>query len=228
MNYLLQRLLISLLILRFFTVDFFINAGYGDSALCVICFENLDAVDAVNTKLKCGHIFHSLCINKWFEVKKYKSCPLCMKFDSSQDGVDPLIDACKALNYLDILKNYIAMGADVNGQNNAGITPLHAACLIVENRDRFRAIDCLLNAGACNFEIKNSNGFTALMLLAFTNKIDSILQIIAYCLSKKHDLRYCLSGEQLQSIALLVPRRNKDFISGRTAEYKQIWRNYYK
>jgi hypothetical protein len=39
---------------------------------CVICSSNLTIFE---TPLKCGHRFHSECIEEWF--KRSKNCPTC-------------------------------------------------------------------------------------------------------------------------------------------------------
>lgn len=43
---------------------------------CSICMESCDYKDAC--MLKCGHMFHSECLNSWCESGK-SSCPLCRK-----------------------------------------------------------------------------------------------------------------------------------------------------
>ena len=40
---------------------------------CPICFDKITGVD--KTVLKCNHLFHKECIDKWFE--KSHCCPLC-------------------------------------------------------------------------------------------------------------------------------------------------------
>lgn len=46
-------------------------------AICYMAFEDND-IDKIN-KLKCHHIYHIECINKWFDIKK--NCPLCLTHD---------------------------------------------------------------------------------------------------------------------------------------------------
>jgi hypothetical protein len=44
--------------------------------ICVICYDNFKENDIVR-KLKCEHIFHQKCCDKWFET--HKKCPICNK-----------------------------------------------------------------------------------------------------------------------------------------------------
>jgi hypothetical protein len=48
---------------------------------CVICFKT--DVDSTNGgKTKCGHVYHSECINKWIKCREFKDhdkCPYCRK-----------------------------------------------------------------------------------------------------------------------------------------------------
>ncbi|TFB01911.1 Transmembrane domain-containing protein [Trichoderma ghanense] len=43
--------------------------------VCAICLETLRDDDPIRL-LQCDHIFHSLCLAKWF-LKKHETCPLC-------------------------------------------------------------------------------------------------------------------------------------------------------
>ncbi|KAL7942017.1 hypothetical protein V8C42DRAFT_333360 [Trichoderma barbatum] len=40
-----------------------------------ICLETLQEDDTIRV-LSCAHIFHSLCLAKWF-LKRHDTCPLC-------------------------------------------------------------------------------------------------------------------------------------------------------
>ena len=46
-----------------------------ETKTCSICLDDLD----LGVKLKCGHIYHQECINKWIttEFSMDKKCPLC-------------------------------------------------------------------------------------------------------------------------------------------------------
>ena len=50
-----------------------INIKNINHECCTICIEEPDEC----SQLKCGHIFHTECINEWF--KNHKSCPNCRK-----------------------------------------------------------------------------------------------------------------------------------------------------
>ena len=54
-------------------IDFKITKGYQEKE-CIICLEKIDFQQKI-TMIKCGHMYHTSCINKWFEKKK--CCPLC-------------------------------------------------------------------------------------------------------------------------------------------------------
>jgi len=48
-----------------------------DEEKCVICLDNYK-VNEYKRELKCGHVFHKKCIDKWFKKRSdNKSCPLC-------------------------------------------------------------------------------------------------------------------------------------------------------
>jgi len=60
---------------------------YGSA--CTICLEDYQEGDEVS-RLPCGHLFHSNCINSWYQVRG--TCPLRCSLDSSgmlqDDGQD--------------------------------------------------------------------------------------------------------------------------------------------
>ncbi|KAL6793123.1 hypothetical protein J3E68DRAFT_408174 [Trichoderma sp. SZMC 28012] len=45
------------------------------NVVCAICLETLQEDDTIRL-LSCAHIFHSLCLAKWF-LKRHNTCPLC-------------------------------------------------------------------------------------------------------------------------------------------------------
>ncbi|EHK47211.1 hypothetical protein TRIATDRAFT_28220, partial [Trichoderma atroviride IMI 206040] len=42
---------------------------------CVICLETLQDDDTIRP-LPCSHVFHSLCLAKWY-LKRHDTCPIC-------------------------------------------------------------------------------------------------------------------------------------------------------
>lgn len=50
----------------------FDQSRYGET-ICVICLESLKNTVA---ELKCGHVYHRFCIQKW--LKQKNMCPLCI------------------------------------------------------------------------------------------------------------------------------------------------------
>lgn len=42
---------------------------------CAICLIELNNKKRIISKLKCKHLFHKTCINKWFKQKE--TCPIC-------------------------------------------------------------------------------------------------------------------------------------------------------
>lgn len=228
MNHSLKNLFVVIFVAQIFFSAFFVDASFGDFPTCAICLEGLDYNSDV-ALLECGHRFHSDCIGRWFSEKKHINCPLCRvdKFSSPEEGLSNLIDACDNWD-VELLKKLIEMGANVNGQDSVGNTPLHAACLISDNEIRFNVIRVLLESGVCNFEINNHNRYTALMLLALTDKIDSIVQIINYCLFKVDDSAYLLSGEHCCVIIQLLSEVFKSQIAAIISVYKQEVKKYGK
>ena len=43
---------------------------------CTICLNDIESPNSCK-QLRCGHVFHKMCINQWFESKN--SCPTCRK-----------------------------------------------------------------------------------------------------------------------------------------------------
>ena len=50
---------------------------FGENAFCNVCFEDVKEGERVRCLLECNHIFHSVCIEKWFHEKTV--CPTCRK-----------------------------------------------------------------------------------------------------------------------------------------------------
>ena len=48
-----------------------------NSELCPICLENFSTNNCAIRKLKCGHIFHKKCIDKWLYKSEKIECPYC-------------------------------------------------------------------------------------------------------------------------------------------------------
>ena len=44
-----------------------------NNEICCICLEQFKINDDIN-KLNCNHIFHKVCLDKWY---KFNNCPLC-------------------------------------------------------------------------------------------------------------------------------------------------------
>lgn len=44
--------------------------------ICCICLDEIKKVDKIS-RLKCKHIFHHKCINKWYQISENASCPVC-------------------------------------------------------------------------------------------------------------------------------------------------------
>ncbi|RVW47055.1 hypothetical protein CK203_097698 [Vitis vinifera] len=61
--------------------------------ICTICYEDLKPiVEDLQSISVCGHVFHELCLQQWFEYcanKKKNSCPVC-KQTCSLNGVNRL------------------------------------------------------------------------------------------------------------------------------------------
>ncbi|PKA46078.1 E3 ubiquitin-protein ligase RHA1B [Apostasia shenzhenica] len=63
--------------------------GSGQRAICTICFEDLKPiVEDLQSIPICGHVFHEICIQQWYEycsAGKKPSCPVCKQFCSRDD-----------------------------------------------------------------------------------------------------------------------------------------------
>ena len=50
---------------------------FGELVFCNVCYEDVKEGERVRCLSECHHIFHSLCIEKWFHEKTI--CPTCRK-----------------------------------------------------------------------------------------------------------------------------------------------------
>ena len=53
-------------------LDYIVETSFEDE--CIICLQVIDQSQNASL-LKCGHVFHTQCIYKWFLKKR--ECPLC-------------------------------------------------------------------------------------------------------------------------------------------------------
>ncbi|KAM0002587.1 putative transcription factor C2H2 family [Helianthus debilis subsp. tardiflorus] len=52
-------------------------AGFEDDKSCCVCLLRFEkARDQERRVLACGHEFHKVCVNKWFDFYR-KTCPIC-------------------------------------------------------------------------------------------------------------------------------------------------------
>ena len=49
------------------------GGGDGGGDLCPICLMNAGDMDS--SKITCGHIYHTACINEW--ISRLRTCPMC-------------------------------------------------------------------------------------------------------------------------------------------------------
>ena len=55
--------------------------------LCVICLEYIDSNDKYEESVcnKCILPVHKECINKWYDKKQKKICPICLDYEEVDD-----------------------------------------------------------------------------------------------------------------------------------------------
>ncbi|CAL2028282.1 unnamed protein product [Caenorhabditis brenneri] len=58
----------------------------GDEETCTVCLTDFDTGDDVR-KLRCNHMFHPGCIEKWLDINK--KCPMCRKEIDKGEGEEP-------------------------------------------------------------------------------------------------------------------------------------------
>ncbi|CAL9246794.1 unnamed protein product [Arabidopsis halleri] len=52
------------------------GGGGREEECCSVCLMRMEAKDVIKS-LPCSHEFHSLCVDKWFNVSRNICCPLC-------------------------------------------------------------------------------------------------------------------------------------------------------
>lgn len=83
--------------------------------ICSICLDAISVLFGKRTKLRCGHKFHTECINNVFTNRKNRNCPNCDSYDfdkvslsllkcSDEEIVKKTINDHPELNYYEILK----------------------------------------------------------------------------------------------------------------------------
>ncbi|CAN4096812.1 unnamed protein product [Withania somnifera] len=62
----------------------------GVKAICSICYEDLNPIiEDLQSVTICGHVFHELCLQQWFEYcakGKKKNCPVCKQACSEENA----------------------------------------------------------------------------------------------------------------------------------------------
>ncbi|WJX86923.1 hypothetical protein P8452_69170 [Trifolium repens] len=67
-------------------------ADTGDFAgtICSICYEGLNPItEDLQSVSICGHVFHELCLQQWFEycASKKHTCPVCKAIGDVKESV---------------------------------------------------------------------------------------------------------------------------------------------
>jgi hypothetical protein len=76
---------------------------------CSVCLQTVETGCPDGYTTSCGHVFHGVCIHKWFRTSHRTKCPYCRKTQTFEDiRVAPLIrgnkvDASKCAICLDPL-----------------------------------------------------------------------------------------------------------------------------
>jgi len=81
-------------------------------ATCAICLSAVRETRS-NTPIRCGHLFHSHCIDHWKQQGK-NTCPVCRKiFDGSKYKVQVIVHnmSSQTSNTLNVYNNEIALEA---------------------------------------------------------------------------------------------------------------------
>ncbi|RNF23042.1 AO13 ankyrin [Trypanosoma conorhini] len=92
-------------------------------------------------------------------------------------GETPLhVACCLRQPSLDVIRDLLQAGADVNAKDAAGITPFHAACLHTQEENRL-LLQLLLDSG-CDVNVRTAEGETAAHLCAADDKYLHSLQFL--------------------------------------------------
>ncbi|KAJ4840965.1 hypothetical protein Tsubulata_018159 [Turnera subulata] len=65
------------------------SGGEDVDDYCVVCMC-LIGEDEEATRLRCEHIFHRVCLDRWFAAAGYIACPICRDGDSGYAPEYPL------------------------------------------------------------------------------------------------------------------------------------------
>lgn len=101
-------------------------------------------------------------------------------YKTTNNGTNPLIEAASK-GYLEIVKELLKRGFDINVQNNFGATPLYVA----SSHGQFGTVEFLLNNGA-NPNLRTKQGASALMVASQ----NGFLNIVSKLISKGAVLNY--------------------------------------
>ncbi|KAJ4715793.1 RING-H2 finger protein ATL18-like [Melia azedarach] len=66
---------------RFEDLDKYCSSGSGNKVeeMCSICLMEFEKEDVVSRLIRCGHVFHRDCIERWLDCYQF-TCPLCRSF----------------------------------------------------------------------------------------------------------------------------------------------------
>ncbi|MBR1915536.1 MAG: ankyrin repeat domain-containing protein, partial [Alphaproteobacteria bacterium] len=74
-------------------------------------------------------------------------------------GWTPFLRACRAFYEPEVIKLFLEHGANINGKNKDGETPLH---IMAQHRSSYDCLELLIAEGA-NVDAQDNNGWTPLM-----------------------------------------------------------------
>ncbi len=154
---------------------------------CSECLDPIDTNEDENSLFLCGHVFHKKC--SVLNIKKALICPLCSSNITPQTAElrnqyknsminAAMIDAAMidaAMNNLDgLVEYYLDRQADINAQDNYGITALYYAVYL--NSDE-KMIKLLLRRGA-DINIQDNQGKTVLHHAIEENMDDDMIKLL--------------------------------------------------